>query len=494
MKTYLDNTKFMLPRSILRNIWKTAFLPVLDFITILIGCRLVYLVRYTWYPPTSQSSPFDDPNVLSGNQYKLISILVALLIVLIYSFFGLYSISRKKNLWTTFVRLSVGIFMVLLPLMMIYLFNDNTKLNLLNGLSVSRFILATGGFFILYCVIMGRIFYWLFERILNKFGIGKVGVAIVGSGDNEVVMHLQDRYNVREVYNFHELNESVYDQLVELINANQIEEIYLYSKHNPFEVRLASIAERRKVQFLFVPTGFNQFSAFAKEPMIINQELFLNVRHTRLDGWQVVLKRLFDIVFSLLFLTLFSWVYLLIALAIKLDSKGSIFYMNERMGPNGKIFKLLKFRRFKQEFCTSVNNPQAMKAEAALIKKKNMRGEGPLYKIKDDPRMTRVGKFLEKTSLDELPQFFNVLFGDISVVGPRPHQPREVEKYESHHFKVLNIKPGITGYAQVNGRSDLSFEKEVFYDTYYVEHWSFWLDIYIILKTPFTVLFNRHSA
>ncbi|NJL97059.1 sugar transferase [Candidatus Gracilibacteria bacterium] len=117
-----------------------------------------------------------------------------------------------------------------------------------------------------------------------------------------------------------------------------------------------------------------------------------------------------------------------------------------------------------------------------------------MYKLADDPRMTRVGKFLEKTSLDELPQFFNVMKGDMSIVGPRPHQPREVKKYRDEHFKVLNIKPGITGMAQVNGRSDLTFEKEVFYDKYYVEHWSFWLDLWIIVKTPFVILFKRQKS
>jgi exopolysaccharide biosynthesis polyprenyl glycosylphosphotransferase len=481
----------MLPRSILRVIWKTALLPVVDFFAILIGCALVYLTRYRWYGTTS----FDTTNVLRGDRYLLISLGVAFAIVLAYGFLGLYRIHTKISFWSTFIKLMMGIFLVLLPLMMIYLFNDNTQLNLLNGISVSRFILATGGFFILYCVIIGRLIFMLIEKLLLRFGFGKMGVAIIGSDDNKILTHLQSRANVSKVFNFHELNQEVYEQVVTNIKNGTIEELYLYSKHDPLEVKLASIAERRKVQFLFVPTGFNQFSAFAKEPTIINQELFLNVKHTRLDGWNVVLKRLFDIFFSIMFFLVFGWLYIIIAIAIKIDSKGDVLYMNERMGPSGKVFQLYKFRRFKQEYCTSKYNKGALQAEQNLIKKQNMRDDnGPLYKIKDDPRMTRVGKFLEKTSLDELPQFINVLFGDMSVVGPRPHQPREVEKYESHHFKVLNIKPGITGYAQVNGRSDLPFEKEVYYDTYYVEHWNFLLDLYIIIKTPIILFFKKHQA
>jgi len=116
--------------------------------------------------------------------------------------------------------------------------------------------------------------------------------------------------------------------------------------------------------------------------------------------------------------------------------------------------------------------------------------KGPLYKIKADPRKTRVGRFIEKYSIDELPQFFNVLFGSMSLVGPRPHQHREVEKYMDYHRRLLTIKPGVTGMAQVSGRSDLDFEDEYKLDLYYIENWSLLLDIQICLKT-IGVLFRR---
>ena len=145
--------------------------------------------------------------------------------------------------------------------------------------------------------------------------------------------------------------------------------------------------------------------------------------------------------------------------------------------------------------CTSELDPKAKKAleyEQELIKKGGKAADrGALYKIKDDPRMTQVGKFLEQTSLDELPQFFNVIIGNLSLVGPRAHQPREVKKYTKSQYKVLNIKPGITGFAQINGRSDLSFDQEVEYDTWYVENWNFWLDIIILIKTPLIIQKTR---
>ena len=119
--------------------------------------------------------------------------------------------------------------------------------------------------------------------------------------------------------------------------------------------------------------------------------------------------------------------------------------------------------------------------------------QGLMFKMKDDPRVTKVGKILRKTSLDEFPQFLNVLKGEMSLVGPRPHLPEEVAKYEQHHKKTLTVKPGITGLAQVSGRSDLLFEEEVKLDVYYIENWSLLLDLSILLRTPLAVFKNRQA-
>ena len=127
-----------------------------------------------------------------------------------------------------------------------------------------------------------------------------------------------------------------------------------------------------------------------------------------------------------------------------------------------------------------------------MIKKISVR-KGPLYKIKDDPRKTRVGKIIEKYSIDELPQLFNVFLGSMSLVGPRPHQEREVDKYREYHRRLLTIKPGITGMAQISGRSDLDFEDEYRLDVLYIEEWSLWLDIMICLKTIPAMVINRRN-
>jgi len=202
----------------------------------------------------------------------------------------------------------------------------------------------------------------------------------------------------------------------------------------------------------------------------------------------VRLKRAEDIIGSSLCILLFLPVFITIAALIKLTSKGPVFFTQKRIGLRGEPFKFIKFRSMQ------VNNDPSIHKE--YVKKLilgnqdgAMTAEGAVYKIKDDPRVTRVGKFIRKTSLDELPQFFNVLMGHMSLVGPRPPIPYEIENYNIWHLRrVLEIKPGITGYWQVAGRSTTTFDTMVRMDLQYIMRWTIWWDIKLILKTPFVVL------
>jgi len=183
---------------------------------------------------------------------------------------------------------------------------------------------------------------------------------------------------------------------------------------------------------------------------------------------------------------LLSPIFIITALAIKIDSKGPIFFTKLddespalRVGEKGKLFCFYKFRSMQ----ANTHN-----LRYTVLAEQNTRNGSPMVKIKNDPRITRVGKFIRKYSIDELPQLFNVLTGNLSLVGPRAHLPEEVARYDRHHKFVLTIKPGITGLAQINGRSNLNFEKENSLDTYYIENWSLFSDIKILIKTIFVVL------
>lgn len=208
----------------------------------------------------------------------------------------------------------------------------------------------------------------------------------------------------------------------------------------------------------------------------------LSLRPASLSGPQALLKRVFDICLASVGLAFSLPVWLVIAAAIKLTSRGPVFFRQERVGRGGKTFTLLKFR-------TMVAHAEALLPELRAVNE----ADGPLFKLRRDPRVTRVGRKLRAWSLDELPQLINVLRGEMSLVGPRPPLPEEVRQYERRHFGRLEVPPGITGLWQVRGRSDASFEEYVRLDIFYVENWSLAYDMYILLKTVRAV-FSREGA
>ncbi len=206
-----------------------------------------------------------------------------------------------------------------------------------------------------------------------------------------------------------------------------------------------------------------------------------------------VVKRTLDILGSLLALILLAPLFFVIALVIKLTSKGPILFRQERIGRFGARFTFLKFRSMYATNDDQIHKEYVKRLIKGQVKaSESGRGKKPLYKITQDPRVTWVGKFLRRTSLDELPQFINVIRGEMSLVGPRPPVPYEVESYDVwHRRRVLEAKPGITGLWQVNGRSQTSFDDMVRLDLQYVRSWSLWLDIRILLQTPAAVFSGK---
>lgn len=231
----------------------------------------------------------------------------------------------------------------------------------------------------------------------------------------------------------------------------------------------------------------NRFSTKSENHHLVFQREYISFANfqsdsrsvTRLIRIQKGVKRCFDFSSSIILLLLLFPVYLLIAILIKVDSPGPVFFIQERIGLNCHLFKMWKFR-------TMVVNAeqQQIKLEA-----QNEIKNGVLFKIKDDPRITQLGKFLRRYSLDELPQLLNVVLGDMSLVGPRPFPVRDVERFSTKHFIRQKVIPGITGLWQISGRSNIDdFEECVKLDTDYINNWSLWLDFKILLKTVRVVL------
>lgn len=263
------------------------------------------------------------------------------------------------------------------------------------------------------------------------------------------------------------------DDLREILDKGVIDEV-LYCKGKIIEdevdelVHLCSevgIVLRLKSAVNSSYSSMLKFSLFNDEPFFV----FRNIPGNYLA---LKLKRLFDLLFSFVVLIVFFPVYFLIALAIKIDDGGPVFFGQQRIGLNGRRFNCLKFR-------TMVVNAEALRQDLMNQNEQS----GPVFKIKMDPRVTRVGRFLRKTSLDELPQFLNVFSGEMSVVGPRPPIPAEVEQYKRWQNRRLSMKPGITCIWQVSGRNKIPFEEWVRMDMQYIDNWSLKQDFIIILKT-----------
>jgi exopolysaccharide biosynthesis polyprenyl glycosylphosphotransferase len=479
----------MLPQTRTSQIWKKVIQLITDFFCLNLGIGFVYLYRFKYFPEL-----FDSGKRLTALEYFQFNIIFSSAVIVVLAILGVYEVNRRKPTLRNFSHIFLGIFAVIFGLVSFFFFFEFDRNIFPNGVPISRFVLLFAGFSSFFFVLWGRFALWLIQKVLQINGIGQIKVAVVGEHTNELVDYLQKQSVISSVEIHKEINLRTLKNLETKIKNHEINEIYATVNQNSSLLgKLAWLSERYKINFIFSPEGFGQFEFFDLQPRRIKQKLYLEIIHSNLDGWKIVLKRLFDIIFASTVLIVLSPLYILIIAAIWLEDRANPFYLSDRVGPDGQTFKLWKFRRLKKEFCTSEGNTEALAVEKKLIETSDTRKDGILYKITNDPRSTTIGNFLEKTSLDELPQFWNVFIGNMSVVGPRPHQPREVARYQNDHYKVLNIKPGITGLAQISGRSDLKFNQEVELDCWYIENWSFALDIIIIIKTPFALIEGHQS-
>ncbi len=397
---------------------------------------------------------------------------------------GLYSMKGTRRGIDEMAKIVLGCSTAVMILMFVFFFS--------RSLFDSRFIVIAAWVLSVVLVIFGRGVVRFFQRFCYRFGLGVHRVIIIGRGElaREVgeVFKKNRRAGYRLVKNFDDFSRKVEEELVKLKQKDKFDEILVVTPN------LSASQVNRLNDFSYVNHVILKFIADIFDFPINNFKIntidglpIVELQKTSLDGWGRVCKRIFDIFFSLIFIILTSPVMILAALAVKLSSPGSLFFSYRRIGQFGRPFRYFKFRsmikdahqyRFNQEF---------------LKKHSNLRKDGPMMKFQNDPRVTPVGQLLRRFSVDELPELFNVLIGRMSLVGPRPHEIEEVEKYQSHHQKVLTIKPGMTGMAQVSGRADLDFEEEIRLDTWYMENWSPKLDLMILLKTPLAI-FKKTKA
>ncbi|MGZ8887806.1 MAG: sugar transferase [Nitrososphaeraceae archaeon] len=271
------------------------------------------------------------------------------------------------------------------------------------------------------------------------------------------------------------------EDLQQIICKNNVQRIIISSPEFKYFEILEMLEDLKTldVTVLLFP-GFFEFSLRRLSVREIGGVPLMQVSNIGFFGINLFLKNLIDYVLGSIIFIIFIPIYLFVGMLIKISSRGPVFFEQKRMTKDCRIFYMYKFRTMYVD---------AEKRLKDLVEYNE--ADGPLFKMKNDPRITRVGRFLRKFSIDELPQIINVLKGELSLVGPRPPLPVEVEKYDEWEIKRMNVKQGITGLWQVSGRSDLSFEEMARLDLYYIQNWSIEMDIKIILKTIPTVLFGK---
>lgn len=269
------------------------------------------------------------------------------------------------------------------------------------------------------------------------------------------------------------------DNLPELIDQTDAEAVVVCADLPATRINsLIEVCLHAGCQILFPARAVR---VYGLRPILVwhHDQPFFELGSPVLRARALISKRIVDIAVSSLLLVLLSPLLLIIGIAIRLDSRGSPFFLQERAGLGGRRFWMLKFRTMRE-------GADGEKSQLAHL---NQTGDLRLFKIRDDPRTTRLGRFLRRWSLDELPQLFNVLIGEMSLIGPRPFFESDFSDYEDHHFRRLDAKPGITGLWQVSGRSEvLDFEDVIYLDRQYIEQWSFWLDVSILFRTVPAVL------
>jgi exopolysaccharide biosynthesis polyprenyl glycosylphosphotransferase len=265
------------------------------------------------------------------------------------------------------------------------------------------------------------------------------------------------------------------DDLKEILKKQVIDEVIICLPIKTFYDKiqiLINLCEEQGVSVRFVANFFDLKIAQSCIDNLDNIPI-LTLTSIPIDQTQLLIKRLIDIILSTIILIIITPLFPIIAIIIKLNDNGPVFFIQERVGLNKRLFKLIKFR-------TMVVNAENVINEIEKLNEVS----GPVFKIKNDPRLTRIGKFLRRTSLDELPQFFNVVKGEMSLVGPRPLPVRDYQCFDQNwHRRRFSVRPGITCLWQVKGRSDIPFEKWMELDMEYIDNWSIWLDLEILART-----------
>ena len=439
---------------------------------------------------------------ISGHDFVMIALIVMPFWILIFALSGLYGQSslrgRLDELGKIVVAVSGGVMFLIL-----------VDFASTSPIFPSKLVPIYTYIFGLILVILARTILRLVQRGLFRYGVGVHQVLLVGSGEltqriaadlrpvgsGYLILGAIDRARgaakrLGDIPLFADLESALValnghhiDDIIQADSALDQDEI----------IELVNYSTNHQISYRFIP---NQFGLYATNTALSTLAGIpvMEIRLTPLDGWGRIVKRVFDVIGATFGLILLSPILMGLALILKLnDPAGPVLYGHRRLSRAGREVYVMKFRSMKWAYSTGSGRPYktAEAAFEALGRLDLVKEFAKHQKVTDDPRVTRFGHWLRRTSLDELPQLLNVLHGDMSLVGPRPIIPAELERYGDHGASFLALKPGITGLWQISGRSDLGYDQRVKLDIYYIENWSLLLDLKILIKTVFTITRGR---
>jgi len=469
-------------RSRLQSILIISVYAAFDVVSIVLAFYLVLLFRaQTVHFNVSLQSLFSDVD-----PFKMLFLIWTLLILFFHYTHGLYQTHREESkgleIWEVARSIFFSTLLIIVLAFLLKVQDFPRSVMILNAVVITLFCSiwrALKNLWVNYLVSNG---YNNFNTLI--IGADKIGISLADEISRRPALGLKikgflDDHKAGKCGHWSVLGKL--DGLQEIIHREFIHKIFItvYPDHQTF-IKLLETAKEEGVAVRVVPQGYEYMT---QDFIKFNIGVIPVLEYSDIDvNYRQRVKRVFDLVLSSLLMILLLPVFFILGILIKLNSPGPIFYHSRRYGRYGRIFNMVKFRSM------------VVNADELLSQLKDQNEvDGPIFKIKKDPRITGVGAFLRRYSLDELPQIFNVLKGDMSLVGPRPFPIDQLEKEDLRQLKRLGIRPGITGLWQIKGRSDLSFDELLHWDIWYIKNWSFWLDLYILFQT-FPVVFEGKGA
>jgi exopolysaccharide biosynthesis polyprenyl glycosylphosphotransferase len=456
----------------LKSIFIISIYAAIDVVCIISAFYLVLLFR----PQTVAFKVSIQSLFSAADPFKLLFMVWTLFILFSHYTHNLYRTRREQleglELWEVVKSVSISTLLVIVIAFLLRIQDFPRSVMILNAVVIT-------GFCSFWRFLKKLLVNYLVCNGYNNFntliiGAGKIGLSLAGEINNQPTLGLKikgflDDYKVGNCGNWPVLGKL--DSFQEILHREFIQQIYItiYPEHHSF-IKLLEIARQEGLAVRVVPQGYEYM---ANDFIKFNIGIIPILEYSDIDvNYRQRLKMLFDIVLSFLLMIFLLPVFTVLGVLIKLDSPGPIFYRSRRYGRYGRMFNMYKFRSM------------VINADDLLVQLKNKNEvDGPIFKIRKDPRITGMGAFLRRYSIDELPQILNVLKGDMSLVGPRPFPIDQLEKEDLRQLRRLGIRPGITGLWQIRGRSDVSFDKLLRWDIWYIKNWSFWLDLYILFQT-----------